>query len=85
MKIEPKVNKFHLMTKSEVCVLLSISPATLWRMCSPTTNSYLPDFPAPVKIGTRCSRFRSDEILNWVKSLERGLYEQEVSQWESEP
>ncbi len=75
MKTDQKSTKFHLMTKPQVAEMLSISVPTIYRMIDPSSSSYVPDFPLPIKVGERNLRFRSDEIFLWIKSRERGTYD----------
>jgi prophage regulatory protein len=46
----------------QVAEMLSVSRDTIWRWAREK------DFPQPYKISERCTRWRSDEIENWIAS-----------------
>ena len=55
----------QLLRKDEVCQRLKISEPTLYRRVRDG------DVPAPLRIGPRCSRWRADEIDEFVESRPR--------------
>lgn len=50
-----------LLSVRAVSTLTSLSVATLYRKVAAKT------FPAPVRIGTRCTRFRAAEVHAWIE------------------
>ena len=48
--------------RKEVLGLVSLSSATVYRMMSRG------EFPRPVRVGRRASRWRSDEVEEWLAS-----------------
>ncbi len=51
-----------LVTVRRLCGFLSISRTTLWRLTK------TPDFPKPVRLGSRSIRFDLREVLAWMQS-----------------
>ena len=56
---------FRYLNKKELLATLGVSRATLERMVSDGT------FPRPFKIGRRATRWKSDEVANFLNGLER--------------
>ena len=56
----------HLLRLPEVIELLSISKPTIYRMIQAG------QFPRPLRLGARASRWREDEIAQWIATRERG-------------
>jgi len=50
----------EIVRKREVCEMLGVSPATLWRW------TRRQDFPAPVKLGPNTVGWLVSEINDWV-------------------
>ena len=48
-----------LLDAATVAELLSVAESTIWRMCSAG------QLPEPVRIGTRCTRWRRAELESW--------------------
>ena len=55
-----------LLTRIEVCEQLAVSGPTLYRLIRRG------DAPAPLRVGPRAARWRSDEIEEFVESRGRG-------------
>lgn len=45
-----------------VCAVVGMSPSSLRRAVAAHT------FPEPLRIGTRCTRWRSDDVRRWLAS-----------------
>ncbi len=57
-----------LITVKQVAERLTVSRATVWRYVAKKS-----DFPQPIKLSPGCSRWRDDEIEQWmeIRDLER--------------
>ncbi|UVI39111.1 helix-turn-helix transcriptional regulator [Qipengyuania spongiae] len=55
-----------LQTVDQVAEKLTISRATVWRYVST-----LPDFPKPLKLSRGCSRWRAEEVDQWLETRPR--------------
>ena len=55
--------ELKLMPIDTVCDTVGVSPATLYRLIAAGR------FPAPVKIGVRAARWRSDEVRAHIERL----------------
>ena len=66
---------FQLLSKTEVCDVIRVSSATLYRMINKDSSSYDPTFPQPVRISGKHVFWRADELTNWLENLQRGTVE----------
>ena len=55
-----------LQTVDQVAERLTVSAATVWRYTREQS-----DFPKPIKLSPGCSRWRADEVDNWLATRER--------------
>lgn len=62
-QIPPPASQGRLLTVEEVASLLGISVRKTWRMSSTG------ELPPPVTVGQRGTRFKSDDIENYMQSL----------------
>ena len=49
-----------LLKLATVRQIVGLSASTVYRKIADS------EFPAPVRLGTRCSRWRSDDVRNWL-------------------
>lgn len=77
-KMEQSGMPFKLLNNAEVCEMLSMSRASIYRVLTPGTTSYDPTFPQPVRFGGNCVRWKQDELVEWLNNLERGVGDQPV-------
>jgi prophage regulatory protein len=55
-----------LQTVDQVAEKLTVSRATVWRYVST-----LSDFPKPLKLSRGCSRWRAEEVDQWLETRPR--------------
>ena len=51
-----------LLLPAVTAIVTGLSIPTLYRKCRAQPQ----EFPAPVKLGTRCTRWRSDDVRAWL-------------------
>lgn len=55
-----------LLRTQKACALLGISKTTLYTWCKTD-----PTFPQPIRVGARCTAWKSDELQAWIDSRSR--------------
>ena len=55
-----------LNTVDQVAERLAVSAPTVWRYARVD-----PSFPKPIKLSPGCSRWRADEVENWLATRDR--------------
>lgn len=55
-----------LKTVDQVAARLCVSRATVWRYCAAD-----PTFPKPLRLSRGCSRWRADEVEEWLETRPR--------------
>ena len=50
----------------KTCEILGITKTTLYTLCKTD-----PTFPQPIRIGSRCTAWRGDELQAWIDSRSR--------------
>ena len=64
-----KVEEARLLNALQVSALIGVSRTTLYRMV------LAKQFPRPIRIGQRATRWRLSEILEWMDSRPPATYE----------
>ena len=62
----PTLNNMGFLRLNAVCDLIGLGKTTVW-----TLSRNDPEFPKPVKLSTRCTAWRADELNAWIDSRER--------------
>ena len=58
-------DSFRLLTVREVAEIVGIGVPTVWKWVAART------FPAPIRLSSRATRWRNDEVMGWVESRPR--------------
>jgi prophage regulatory protein len=57
----------------EVCALLRCSLSSLYARRNPKNPAYNPEFPAPIRFGTRCVLWDRAELMAYLEKLPRSM------------
>lgn len=66
----PPSDPLRVLRMADVCSRLRLSKSTVRRYYDPSTPSYDPTFPRPVKLGKRAIGWHEEAIHRWVLSRE---------------
>ena len=58
-------DSFRLLTVREVAKIVGLGVPTVWKWVASG------GFPAPIKLSSRATRWRSDEVESWIESRPR--------------
>jgi prophage regulatory protein len=67
-KVSPVIENKPLVQLSEVTDIVGIGRSTVYEKM----NSG--EFPAPIKLGQRAVRWRTEEVIEWINTRERASY-----------
>ena len=65
----------HIVRLPQVCEMVGVSPATVWRWVSNDAMPSIPKFPSPFKLGPNSTAWDKAEILDWLDACKatRGI------------
>lgn len=66
-----KNSSSNFLKLSEVIQILNLSKSTIQRIKNPSSISFDPEFPMPIRFSARNLRWRREQIEIWIKSKER--------------
>ena len=61
--VRPRLEDTYLLTDKQVCQITGLSRPFVWK------HTKLGKFPQPVRLSSRCTRWRRSDIMDWLESL----------------